>query len=234
MSDDELDYDDVIDVWEREKDTTQPCALPENFYPRLRGYIQDLEEKTKDIETPPKNKRERMVQKQYESVVKIADHFFKERQKKIVLSAYHRSLGEDVNTENLLDRELELLDDISGLLKELKNLMFHGEYKRKTKSDDKTKEEKKKSEQAGKNGGENKEIGKDHSKTIDKTTSEDERNLEAEVEAHEELLVYITENVPPFVDVDNTYELEKEDVVTLEESIAQVLIERGKARKVKL
>lgn len=230
MADDELGYEDVIDVWESEKETSQPCALPENFYQRLRGYIQELEEKNKDIETPPKNKRERMIQKQYERVLKIADHFFKERQKKIVLAAYHRSLGEEVNTENLLDRELELLDDISSLLKELKDLMFYGEYKRRTKSDTGSKEEE---PSAAEDGSAEEEVEKDPTAEIEES-SEEKKKLESKIEAHEELLVYILEDVPPFVDMDNTYDLEKEDVVTLEESIAQVLIERGKARKVKL
>ncbi len=241
MADDDLGYDDVIDVWEREKDTTQPCALPENFYQRLRGYIQELEEKTKDIETPPKNKRERMVQKQYERVLKIADHFFKERQKKIVLAAYHRSLGEEVNTENLLDRELELLDDISSLLKELKDLMFYGEYKRKTKGEVKHEEEKpegtEKTEEGKATEEKESEVEKEEETTsteAKKKPTEKGKGLEAEMKAHEEVLVYILEDIPPFVDMDSNYELSKEDVVTLQENIARVLIEREKARKVKL
>lgn len=261
MPDDELGYDDVIDVWEREKDASQPCALPKNFYQRLRGYIQELEEKNKDIETPPKNKRERMVQKQYERVLKITDHFFKERQKKIVLAAYHRSLGEEVNTENLLDRELELLDDISSKLKELKDLMFYGEYKRRAKDEVKPEDEKEKLEGTERTDKEKSSKEKDkgakkggkegvEERKVEKITSSSEggeslpeeekgkgkekgKRLESEIEAHEEVLVYILEDIPPFVDVDSNYDLRKEDVVTLQENIAQVLIERGKARKVK-
>lgn len=49
-----------------------------------------------------------------------------------------------------------------------------------------------------------------------------------------EVLVHVTEDVPPFIDIHTSYKLKKEDVVTLREDIAEVLIKRGKARKVEL
>lgn len=254
MTEDELNYDDIVDVWEREKDSAQPCALPKNFYERLRNYIQELKEQAEDIEMPPKDKREKRIQKQYERVKKIADHFFKERQKKVVLAAYHSSLGEKVNTENLIDRELELLEEISDLLTELKDLMFYGEYKPRTQGEVNPEEERVKEEgedtskessseeeekqQEGEEGRGQEEQSPEVEATEDQESSpqkDSEQNIvKQEANAHEELLVHIIEDVPPFVDVDNAYELRKEDVVTLQEDIAKVLIERGKARKVKL
>ncbi len=216
MDDKELTYEDVLDVLEREKGSEQPCALPDDFYRRLREYIQRLEERSEEIGVAPSDKRERRMQRQHEKVKQIANHFFKERQKKIILAAYHRSLGQRVNTDNLIDREQQLLNEVSSLLKDLKNLVFLGEYKRKTKDEEKKKVEEVREE-----------------KDVEEEPSE-KPSLEKKVEPHEELLVHIIDDVPPFVDVNTSYDLKKEDVVTLHEEIANVLIERGKARKVKL
>ncbi len=267
MADDELTYEDVIDVWEREKDSKQPCSLPNNFYERLRRYIQDLEREIEEIDVPPKNKREKRTQKQYQRVKKIADLFFKERQKKIVLAAYHRSLDETVKTENLTEPELELLEDISKLIKELKNEIFLGEYKRSAEESHPEEEmeiEKGKEsedidiqqEQIAEESFEEREVEKSDlseqksseerapsdKEKARKTEPEGEKAISEvgkgtvaeEVESQEEVLVHITEDVPPFVDMDTTYDLKKEDVLTLREDIAEVLIEREKARKIKI
>ncbi len=57
---------------------------------------------------------------------------------------------------------------------------------------------------------------------------------EGEQGSKNEVLVYITQDVPAFVDMEHTYELNKEDVVTLREKAADILISRGFARKVEL
>ncbi|MFW5945761.1 MAG: hypothetical protein ACOCSJ_02385 [Candidatus Natronoplasma sp.] len=240
MSDNDLTYEDVIDVWEREKEAKLPCTLPNNFYQRLRNYIRDLESEVEDIELPPKNKRARRIQKQYERVQKIAELFFKERQKKIVLAAYHKSMDKTVSAENLVDAELELLEEISTLLKELKNEVFLGEYKRKPKK--KGSKEKKGMEEKIEDTTESEtdteedlalsesQIEGDKDKSI---VSEEDR-LSTGLEGQDEILIHITEDVPSFVDMNVTYDLQKEDVLTLREDLAEVLIERGKARKIKL
>ncbi len=252
MADDDLNYDDVIDVWEREKEAKLPCTLPTNFYERLRRYIQDLEDEIEDLEVPPKSKRGKRIQKQYRRVKKVSELFFKERQKKIILAAYHRSLGKSVETENLLEPELELLQEIATLLDELKNQVFLGEYKRKTVemsdgqdiSSKKDLEDEKKrkdtlqpEETREKDPEKTLDKGKEEEPSSKRKSSEDEissSELSPDVASQDEILIHITEDVPSFVDIDATYDLKKEDVLTLREDLAKVLIERGKARKIKL
>ncbi len=238
MSDDDLSYEDVIDVWEREKEAKLPCTLPNKFYERLRRYIRDLESEVEDIELPPKNKRARRVQKQYERVKKISELFFKERQKKIVLAAYHKSMGKTVSAENLVDAELELLEEISTLLKELKNEVFLGEYKRKPKrkaSREKDRKEEKIEETTKSETVTKEDFTVSESQVEgDKDIVSEEDSLSADLEGQDEILIHITEDVPSFVDMNVTYDLQKEEVLTLREDLAEVLIERGKARKIKL
>jgi len=251
MADDDLTYEDVIDVWEREKEAKLPCTLPNNFYERLRTYIRDLESDVEDIEVPPKNKRGRRIQKQYERVQKIAELFFKERQKKIVLAAYHKSMGKTVSAENLVDAELELLEEISTLLEELKNKVFLGEYKRKPQKsvskekeriEEKIQEEESQPEEIVEDKTQEQAEGKKslaHTesqvvKDEDKSEASKEEHLSVDLNEQDEILIHITEDVPSFVDMNVTYDLQKEDVLTLREDLAEVLIERGKARKIKL
>jgi len=253
MPDDELTYEDVIDVWEREKEAKLPCTLPNNFYQRLRRYIQDLESEVEEIEVPPKNKRARRIQKQYERVQKISELFFKERQKKIVLAAYHKSMGKTVSAENLVEAELELLEEISTLLEELKNEVFLGEYKRKPRKErpkeerqiEKKQEERDVLPQEKIRDKTQEQIEPEKSSAQMESQSEREKEesvdskskkerLSPDLEGQDEILIHITEDVPSFVDMNVTYDLQKEDVLTLREDLAEVLIERGKARKIKL
>jgi len=249
MPDDDLSYEDVIDVWEREKEAKLPCTLPNNFYERLRTYIRDLEDEVEDIEVPPKNKRGRRIHKQYERVQKIAELFFKERQKKIVLAAYHKSMGKTVSDENLVEAELELLENISTLLSELKNQVFLGEYKRQPKKKG-SKERIEENIEERDVSPEEKigDITQDQTETEkplahleskveeaeDKYSDAVDESISSDLKGQDEILIHITDDVPSFVDMNVTYDLQKEDVLTLREDLAEVLIERGKARKIKL
>lgn len=47
------------------------------------------------------------------------------------------------------------------------------------------------------------------------------------------VLVRILEDVPPFLGVDATYRLQKEDVISLPPEVAQILLDQGKAREIR-
>ena len=48
------------------------------------------------------------------------------------------------------------------------------------------------------------------------------------------VLVHVLEDLPPFAGIDTTYRLKKEDVVTLPKTVAQILVDRGKARIIQM
>ena len=241
--DEDFNYDDLVNARDSEASSKQLCKIPNDFYDELREYIQELEDRVSEIAFPH-NKKEKFLYKEYKQVKKLADDFFKKRQKKIVLAAYHHSLGESVDTGRMLEREKELYKDISGLLQELKDEIFFGGYKRKASSEEKIEKESDKIKQEVEEKTERKVIKEEpkekeeivQAKTIEeeKQPAEQEDSLSDDVESYDEVLIHVTEDVPPFIDLETSYELKKEDVVTLREDIANVLIERGKARKIKL
>ncbi len=49
----------------------------------------------------------------------------------------------------------------------------------------------------------------------------------------DQVLVRILEDMPPFVGLDVTYQLKKEDVVSLPEEVAQLLMDQGKAERIR-
>ncbi len=271
MAEDEFDYDDLVNARDAEASSKQLSSIPDDFYEDLRRYIQDLDERVSEIGLP-ETKRERLVHKEFKQVKKIADDFFKKRQRKIVLAAYHDSLGENVDMSRMVDRELDLFENITSLLKELKEEVFFGGYKRKAPSKKEVSEEEKEKtveedvEQGleeglkkktsdteeletgektetidirEEEGGEKKEKEKKEEseggteKTIEEEIEEKKKDTE-EPESFDELLIRITEDMSPFIGLRDTYELRKEDVLTMREDLANVLIERGKAEKVKL
>lgn len=239
MMDEDFNYDDLVNARDSEASSKQLCEIPNDFYDELREYIQDLEESVSEIAFPH-NKKEKLLYKEYKQVKKLADDFFKKRQKKIVLAAYHHSLGESVDTGRMLDREKELYKDISNLLQELKEEIFFGGYKRKASKSDNIEEKGVEEEiienepELRKKESEEEQIPVEIEKDESNEKSKEKDSLSDDMESYDEVLIHVTEDIPPFIDLETSYELKKEDVVTLREDIANVLIERGKARKIKL
>lgn len=240
--DEDFNYDDLVNARDSEASSKQLCEIPDNFYDDLREYMQELEESVSEIAFPH-NKKEKLLYKEYKQVKKLADDFFKKRQKKIVLAAYHHSLGESVGTSKMWDREKELYKDISNLLQELKEEIFFGGYKRKASKSGEIEEKQEIEEDKIENEPQPKVIEKEpeeehktvkiqKEKAVEK--SKDKSSLSEDMESYDEVLIHVIEDIPHFIDLKTSYELKKEDVVTLREDIANVLIERGKARKIKL
>ncbi len=239
--DEDFNYDDLVNARDSEASSKQLCEIPDDFYDDLREYIQDLEERVSEIAFPH-NKKEKFLYKEYKQVKNLADDFFKKRQKKIVLAAYHHSLGESVNTGRMLEREKELYKDISNLLQELKEEVFFGGYKRKASKNEKIKEETEIEEDIIEDEPKP-EVSEEEPEEVEQFKAQEEKSeeisekkgsLKEDMDSYDEVLIHVIEDIPPFIDLETSYELKKEDVVTLREDIANVLIERGKARKIKL
>jgi len=60
--------------------------------------------------------------------------------------------------------------------------------------------------------------------------AEDTKRTPVAPSLKDHVLVHVLEDIPPFAGIDTTYRLKREDVVTLPKTIAQILVNRGKAR----
>ena len=111
----DLTYQDIIDTWEREKGERLPTALPEKYYERLESHIKELKEVKHDLKDE-NTRRSRRITKHHQKGKRIAELFFKERYKKLVLAAYHQFLGKTTSTVNLTDEEIQLLEELTQAL----------------------------------------------------------------------------------------------------------------------
>ncbi len=218
MSKEEFQFQDLVDALEREKGSRTLEELEDDFFSDMRHFISTLEEEvsqnSQDI-----NAFSKMGFDQLLKAKSMSDSLINLRLKKISIAAVHQQMGvKKVDTEYMTHREKELFNDIKDLLSEAKGELIAGEYRRKTREKTTPKSQKKPIEKA------KEELPEE------KTTPKVQEKVQNEV--GEELLVHIVEDVPTFVDMETTYSLKKEDVVTLRLDLAKVLISRGLARKV--
>ncbi len=208
MSDDEFQFQDLVDTLEREKAAKTIQDLDDDFFRNMREFIRELEgevnQRTQDINTLDKVGFDQLM-----NARKMSKHLINVRLKKILLAAVHLQMGvKKVNTNAMTNRENELFNDVKDLLEEAKGELKEGEYRRVKKEEEPPAPVKKK-----------------------KKPEVSETKVG---ESQEEILVHVTEDVPTFVDMETTYTLKKEDVVTLGVYLANVLIKKELAKKVDL
>ncbi|MFO8109599.1 MAG: hypothetical protein R6U17_03620 [Thermoplasmata archaeon] len=236
MSHDEFQFQDLVDALEREKSSKTIIEVHNKFFKQMRKFISELEsEVTKNSQDI--NTLDRIGLDQLLKAKKMAKDLINRRLKKIALAAVHQQMGvKKVDTSSMTERENELFNDIKDLLDETRGELRDGGYRI-------TKEEE--GESAGQEAHDKKEERKRH-RIEEKEKIEVRRELEEKKQEEvkkvsipkakkgEEILVYVTDDVPTFVDMETTYTLKKEDVVTLQADTAKVLISRGLAREVVL
>lgn len=209
---------DIMNALEEEKGEKKVLSdIHNNFFPELRTYLKELKEKLNNQEDHTSREAERLRRK-YSEAKRMSEKLFMIRVRKISLASIHKFSGvEGVNADNMTEREREFFEDVRGLLKTMKDEVFFGRYRRET-----TKE---------------KEIEEEDEEELEEISPEVEKLDEITFDEENgtgEILIHMIDDVPAFVDMEATHDLRKEDVVTLKENIANVLISRGKARKVEL
>ncbi len=221
MAEKDFQLQTLLNALEDEKSSKTLTHLEQDFYPNLREYLSELKDKLEDMGASTSSENERL-RREYFKAKKIAERLFILRIKKISLSSLHQFSGvEKVKMDRMTDREGEFFNDMKILLKNIREEVFYGGYRRQASDEESPKEEKIQEMQ--------------ESKKPEKIPQEKEEIQEAPGDLEKgEVLIHVIEDMPAFVDLETTYNLKKEDVVTLREDIANVLISKGKARKVVL
>ena len=246
MAQPDFQLNDLQNALAKEKNTKQLSKISNNFYKRLRNYLEDLEEEIEDIGFPS-NSREEMLQRQYRRAKNMASELFNRRAQKLLIAAVHKvGGGGKPDISKMAPLEKEFYRDQVSRLNELKEEIFFGGYKRPVEKKEE-REQKKEGPEEQEKVSRKEEIEKKspekekqkQRKSAEKDGNKKEKTEEKEISHDEEfqieeVLIHIIEDVPTFVDLDTTYDLKKEDVVTLREDIANVLISREKARKIEL
>ncbi|MGM0405918.1 MAG: hypothetical protein ACQEQM_07245 [Thermoplasmatota archaeon] len=262
MPEDEFKISDLREALLHERNSKQLADIRPVFYRLLRDYLNELEKEIEEVGFPS-DSRSKALHREFNKAKNYAEDLFSRRAQKVALAAVHHVSGsKKVNTDSMTSREEKFYNDMIDLLEEMEEELFFGGYKREVESEKEKIDEKKEVSEPPKKElveePEDESIDKDEyidkDESIDKEKKELDKNEVPEKipepspkefssideieeytdEKPTEILIHVTEKIPPFVDMDATYDLKKEDVVTLREDIANVLIKRGKARKIVL
>ncbi len=252
MPEDEFEISDLREALLQERNTKQLTEIRHGFYRKLREYLKEIKKEVEEVGFPS-DSRSKALHREYNRAKNHADDLFSRRTQKVALAAVHHVSGSTkVDTDNMTDREEEFFYDVVDLLEEMEDELFFGGYKREVTSEEEKVDEEKKvskttkeepvidsslSDEEVKDKIEHTEAKgieeETNGQSFDKKSFVEDLN-ETSKEKPMEILIHVVEKIPPFVDMDATYDLKKEDVVTLREDIASVLIKRGKARKIEL
>ncbi len=215
----ELNFERVTKVYREETGRKTLTALEVDFYDKLAAYVQRLEVSAQEeTQKDPNSPKALIVQDELRKVRKKRDQIFTYRERKLALLASSRSSGGDVELPTMPTQERALFDELVILLKRTREAAFAG------------------SPHGSKPGPSPPMPG--HPGTRPSTEhvvkAEEAKRPRAPPSLKDHVVVHVLEDIPPFAGIDTTYRLKKEDVITLPKTIAQILMERGKARIVEM
>ncbi|TET89478.1 MAG: DNA replication complex GINS family protein [Methanomassiliicoccales archaeon] len=207
MAEEGITFERITRIYREETGKNTLTKLEMDFYVKLNGYIEDLRSRTdEELAIDPHSSKAILLQNELRKISQKRDQIYRTRERKIALMASARVGGTDVDTKVLTKNEKVLFEKLVDDLKDAREEVFSG---------DRTVTEKK-------------EKKAPEVETQKKPPPKEEAKKQ---EAEEDLaVVQALEDIPPFAGIDVTYELKKEEVVTLPKKVAKILTESGKAK----
>ena len=216
---DEVNFERVTKVYREETGRKTLSALEVDFYDKLAAYLRRLGEGAqREAQKDPNAPKAILLQDELRKVRKKRDQIFTYRERKLALLASSRASGAEAEVPNLPTHERALFDGMVALLRKAREGAFGG-------SPFGT-EPAPAPSAAAREAPAFKPLG-DTARIV---PPEETRKSAAAPGIKDHVVVHVLEDLPPFAGIDTTYHLRKEDVVTLPKTIAQVLVNRGKAR----
>ena len=220
----EVNFERVTKLYREESGKKTLVVLEANFYDKLASYITRLDESAnKEVQRNPNSAKALMLQDELRKVRKRRDQIFTYRERKLALLASSRASGAEVEVPNLPAQERGLFDSMVALLAKSRADAFGGSALVEEAESPELPASKAKPESA-----------KKEPERMKVVRAEETRRVPVPPSLKDHVLVHVLEDLPPFAGIDTTYRLKKEDVVTLPKTIAQILVDRGKARIVQM
>jgi len=218
---DEVTFERVTKVYREETGRKTLTALEADFYDKLATYIGRLEGSAqREAQANPNAPKALLLQDELRKVRKKREQIFTYRERKLALLASSRSSGAEIELPNLPTQERNLFENLVGLLRRNREDAFR----------------------ATPFGSEPESVPASASSSHPPSGAPSMRVIRGEETKRQastpglkdHVIVHVLEDLPPFAGLDTTYRLKKEDVVTLPKTIAQILVDRGKARIVQV
>jgi len=200
--DEEINYRTLRKIQEIEKNSPVLSELKPDFYKAFIGYLKIL---NKRLDLEKSSQKQILIRDEIENIKKIGINIYENREKKILLAAISKARGGNPDLKNIIQEEKILFDSVYDLLLKLRKSALEIE---------KLPEEK-----------ENNNIKLDEIPVNKNKNEEIQENLNP--------IIRITQDIPEFIGTDRKkYNLKKNDIISLEDNMGNMLIKKGAAEKI--
>jgi DNA replication initiation complex subunit (GINS family) len=212
MSGDELGFAEISDVHRNERRSKVLTKLPANFYAKADAHLAALKSECRSSDPDPTNPKTMMLQDQISKLDKRLRQIYDMRERKVALAALDSVLGAPA-PENMTKNDRALYERLIELLRSFRN-----------------------------GTGTQLEApcaapapgpAPAPAECVERTAPVEAKSAEEPLDvrpADEGMMVQVLEDIPTFVGVNVTYELRKDELVTLPSQFANLLSARGKVR----
>ena len=224
----EVNFERVTKVYREEGGKKTLVALEEDFYDKLAAYVKRLEDAAnKAAQANPNDAKALLLQDELRKVLKRREQIFTYRERKLALLASSKASGAEIEVLTLPRQDRILFDQMVALLRKTRSDAFGGSP-------------------FGSEPGPSGEppapnaapaaaaFERKPASGLKVVSSDETKRPKVAPSLKDHVVVHVLEDLPPFAGLDTTYNLRKEDVVTLPKTIAEILVSRGKARIVQM
>lgn len=214
MDDEEISYKTLRKIQQAEKNSPQITKINKGFYRDVNTFLHNLE---KRLEQEKKPQKQMLLAEECQNIEKIIRNIYEQREKKIMLAAIAKARGGNPTIKTLLPEEKIFFDELYHNIVLFRKKIFLSE-------DEAQKPVTVESEPSISK----KEEGED----LAVESKQQEKECRKQNNTHP--ILRIVEDIPSFVGTNNnTYFLNKGDILSLPEDMARMLLNKKVAKKVK-
>ncbi len=212
MAEEGVSFERITRIYREETNKNTLTKLEADFYDKLNDYYEDLKSRANhELAKDPHSSKAVLLQDEFRKVKRKRDQIYRARERKIVLMASARVGGTEVDMRVLTKNEKSLFDKLVEDLKGARGEVFSDVKAAPRKEGPEPKKEKKIEEPAP--------------PKKEPKSEESEKSL---------AVIQVLEDIPPFAGIDVTYDLKKDEVVTLPMKVARILSDSGKAKMLEI
>jgi len=199
--DEEINYRTLRKIQEIEKNSPILSEIKSDFY---QVYMQYLKNLNKRLDLEKTSQKQKLISDEIENIKKIGINIYEQREKKILLASISKARGGNPDLKNIIDEEKILFDSVYELLLKSRNRAL--EIKKL-----------------------NEEI---ETKVTEKTEKSKNKNEIKEKKENPNSIIKINQDIPEFIGTDGKkYNLRKNDIISLQDNMSDMLIKRKVAQK---
>jgi len=200
--DEEINYRTLRKIQEIEKNYPTLSEIKSGFYNAFIEYLKNL---NKRLSLEKSSQKKILISDELENIKKIGISIYEHREKKILLAAISKARGGNPDLKNIIEQEKILFDSIYELiLKSRKNALEIDELN----------EEK-------------------ETKAVNLKDISIDKNNTKEKKENTNPILRINQDIPEFIGTDGKkYNLRKNDIISLQDNMSDMLIKRKAAKKI--